>query len=353
MQRWRDLGDLDRLQQKIAMEINAGGYDIFFANTCAFTFVPAILKYIDIPSVYYLHEPFGPGTERVNERPELARRNWRDVFDRYDPLFKLYWNRKHAIQRQSVQKTSKLLANSHFTAQCNQAAFGREAIFCPLGVDINDFQPIPGSPREEFVFSVGEMSLRKGFEFIIKSLARIPVGQRPPLKLACNSVKPEELAYINELASCLDVNLQVLYKLDVATLREYYNRARLCVYTPIKEPFGLVPLEAMACGTPVVGVREGGVTESIVHEHTGLLVERDPDRFAAAVQSLLADPDLVETYGRNAREYVIQNWSWDNSVSLLSAQFRSVCLNRPAVRQITSEDQCSVAKQIFPHQNGE
>lgn len=327
MQRWRDLGDLDKLHQEIAKEINVGDYDIFFANTCAFTFVPAVLKYVDIPSVYYLHEPFGPGLERVDERFDPSHRNWRDTVDRYDPLFHLYWDRLHAIQRQSMQKTSKLLANSHFTAQCNQAVFGRESIFCPLGVDLNDFQPIPGSSREDFVLSVGEMSLRKGFDFIIESLAKIPVNERPPLKLACNSVRPRELDYINELAGRTHVDVQVLYKLDVEKLRDYYNRARLCVYTPVREPFGLVPLEAMACGTPVVGVREGGVVESIVHERTGLLVDRDSDRFAAALQSLLADPGLAETYGRNAREHVTQNWSWDHSVSLLDFQLKALCLN--------------------------
>jgi glycosyltransferase involved in cell wall biosynthesis len=327
MQRWQDLGDLDGLQQKIAREINTGNYDIFFANTCAFTFVPAILKYVDIPSVYYLHEPFGPGMERIDDRTDQPSWNWRDRIDRYDPFFQLYWNRLHAIQRQSVEKVSRLLANSHFTAQCNQAVFGRESIFCPLGVDLNDFQPVPGSPREEFVLSVGEMSLRKGFDFIIESLAKIPANRRPPLKLACNAVKPRELDYINELAGRCQVDVQVLYKLDKEKLRDYYSRARLCVYTPINEPFGLVPLEAMACGTPVVGVREGGVMESIVHEHTGLLVERDPDRFAAAVQSLLANPDLADAYGRNAREHVTRNWSWDHSVKLLSSNLKSTCLN--------------------------
>jgi glycosyltransferase involved in cell wall biosynthesis len=327
LQRWRDLGDLDRLQKKIAKEINAGGYDIFFANTCSFTFVPAVLKYVNIPSVYYLHEPFGSGMERIDVRPDPARRNWRETMDRYDLFHHLYWNRMHAIQRQSMQKVNRLLANSHFTAQCNQKVFGRESIFCPLGVDLNDFQPIPGSSREGFVLSVGEMSLRKGFDFIIESLAKIPVNQRPPLKLACNSVKPAELEYIQELAGRSHVDVEILYNLNVGKLREYYNRARLCVYTPRKEPFGLVPLEAMACGTPVVGVREGGVVESIVHGQTGLLVERDPDRFAAAVQSLLANPDLVETYGRNAREHVIQNWNWDRSVSLLGSHLKSACLN--------------------------
>lgn len=72
-----------------------------------------------------------------------------------------------------------------------------------------------------------------------------------------------------------------------------YNKAQICVYAPVLEPLGLVPLESMACGTPVVGVREGGVLESIVHEQTGLLTERDPAQFAGAVQHLLSNPALA------------------------------------------------------------
>jgi glycosyltransferase involved in cell wall biosynthesis len=83
------------------------------------------------------------------------------------------------------------------------------------------------------------------------------------------------------------------------------------------EPFGLVPLEAMACGTPVVGVQEGGVQESILHKHTGLLVDRDPVQFAAAVQNLLSNPALASEYGRNGREHVLRHWTWDQSVAAL------------------------------------
>jgi glycosyltransferase involved in cell wall biosynthesis len=92
------------------------------------------------------------------------------------------------------------------------------------------------------------------------------------------------------------------------------------------EPFGLVPLEAMSCGTPVVGVREGGVQESIIHEHTGLLVKRDPEKFALAVQRLLSDKDLADEYGRNGREHVLKNWTWEQSVDSLE-KYLFACAN--------------------------
>jgi glycosyltransferase involved in cell wall biosynthesis len=73
-------------------------------------------------------------------------------------------------------------------------------------------------------------------------------------------------------------------------------------------------LESMASGTPVVGVREGGVEESILHQCTGLLVERNPQEFAQAVRYLLSNRDVATEYGRNGREHVLENWTWENSV---------------------------------------
>ena len=87
------------------------------------------------------------------------------------------------------------------------------------------------------------------------------------------------------------------------------------------EPFGLVPLEAMACSTPVIGVREGGIQESVIHEYNGLLVERDVRLFGDAIQYLLANPDLSSNYGRNGREHVMMNWTWEKSVSSLNSYF--------------------------------
>ncbi len=59
-----------------------------------------------------------------------------------------------------------------------------------------------------------------------------------------------------------------------------YNKANLVVYTPYQEPFGLVPLESMSCGTPVVGVNDGGVMETVTNGKTGILTERDTKIFA-------------------------------------------------------------------------
>jgi glycosyltransferase involved in cell wall biosynthesis len=109
-----------------------------------------------------------------------------------------------------------------------------------------------------------------------------------------------------------------------------YNKARLCVYAPVKEPFGLVPLEAMACGTPVVGVREGGVSESVRHGETGLLTERDPRQFAEAIISLLNDPERRTQCGCQGRIFVEKQWQWEQSVRDLERHLTEVARCRQA-----------------------
>ena len=78
----------------------------------------------------------------------------------------------------------------------------------------------------------------------------------------------------------------------------------------------------MACGTPVIGVAEGGVLETIVHEQTGLLLDRKPDAFADAIIELMENVNRRNEYSAQAREYVCQNWTWDNATKKLEQYFK-------------------------------
>jgi glycosyltransferase involved in cell wall biosynthesis len=328
VQRIRDLADPDRLHEKIAGLINAGGYDVLFAQTSQFTFIPPLLQYVKIPSVYYLHEPIGTGFFRRYSRPYLAEGSRQAVLDRFDPLVRSYRDHLLHMQKCSISNTNKLLANSRYTNLANEAIFDRSAQVCPLGVDLDEFHPLPNVARENFVISVGEMSARKGFDFIVESLSRIQSSDRPLLKLACNRINVDELKYVEGLAARHRVDIEVLSHLGVDELTRLYNRARFCVYAPVMEPFGLITLESLACGTPVVGIREGGLPESIQHEINGLLVDRDLDLFAQAILQLIKNPDLIETYGRNGREIVAKQWTWDRSVSLLESHLMECAYHR-------------------------
>ena len=317
LQRWRDLGTLTNIHKQIAVDINAGDYGVVLANTSMYTFTPILASYVDIPIIYYLHEPVGRAANRYISRPYQRKNRARGFFDRYDPLIKLYRKHLELLQVESIQATDCFLANSAFTQACMKAAYGVDAPICRYGVDLDEFEPVQGISRESHLLSVGELSPRKGYDFLVDSLGHIPADQRPKLRIACNSVQTQEREYIKNLADEKGVVLEILTNLNTEKLKIEYNQAALCVYAPVDEPFGLVPLEAMACGTPVVGVREGGIAESIVHERTGLLVERDAQHFASAVQYLLSNPSVAEEYGRNGLEHILENWTWEKSVTTL------------------------------------
>ena len=92
-----------------------------------------------------------------------------------------------------------------------------------------------------------------------------------------------------------------------------YNKAKLVVYAPYLEPFGYVPLEAMACGTPVVGVKEGGLRESILHNKTGLLTQRNEKDFANAIIQLLNDEELWNKLSQTGIKYIESAWTLEKA----------------------------------------
>jgi len=257
----------------------------------------------------------------------LRNNGVRNALNHFDPLIRLYHRRLDSVQLRSLLQTTRLLANSHFTQSCMKAAYDVEARVCQYGVDCESFRPMRTIQKQNHVISVGELSPRKGFDFLVESLGQIPSAGRPALILACNSVDSSERDYIQSLAADYGVELTILINLDTDQLAIEYNKARVCIYAPVQEPFGLVPLEAMSCGTPVIGVKEGGVEESIVHEKTGLLVERNPARFASGVQYLLYNSTLAAEYGRQGREHILRNWTWDKSVAKLKEHLTDCSLS--------------------------
>ena len=322
LQRWRDLAVLEQLDRRIAQEINSGGYDVVFAQPCIYTLIPGVMRFLRVPSVYYLHEPFGRITTRAFVRPYLKQNRWRMFANRIDPLIRMYRRRLERTQTRSVQCVTQLLANSEFTRAQILRQFNLDAPVVHYGVNTEKFRPRVDVAKTNAVISVGEMSPRKGFDFLVASLALIPAAQRPALTLVCNSQIAEERAYIESLAAANGIALCILVNLNTEQLAIEYNRAPVCVYAPVAEPFGFVPLEAMACGTPVVGVSEGGVCESVRGGETGILTERDPRKFADAIIALLSNPAHCSELGAQARSYVETEWWWDQSAHAIENYLR-------------------------------
>jgi alpha-1,3/alpha-1,6-mannosyltransferase len=94
-----------------------------------------------------------------------------------------------------------------------------------------------------------------------------------------------------------------------STIRDLLAQCRCVIYTPDDEHFGLVPLEAMAAGRPVIAAHSGGPLETIRDGETGLLCDGTPDAFANAIASLLLHPEVSELMGRAGRSRVAEHFS--------------------------------------------
>jgi glycosyltransferase involved in cell wall biosynthesis len=311
-----DLLRLHALQRRLAREINTRSYDVLFVHHCQFERAPSLLQFSRTPAVYYCQEPprlfYEPRIPRSHHRLSTVQR----LVNCVDPFPILYRAVLLRRDRASVRSASGILVNSAYSRESFYRIYGLFAAVCYLGVDTHRFSPLP-VPRKDYVLSVGVLDPRKGFDFLVHSLALIDEAQRPPLVLVNNAGDDRERRYLQTLAQRLRVSISFRTLVSDEELVHLYSQAALTLYAPIMEPFGFVPVESMACGTPVIGVREGGVRESVVHGVTGLLVDRDPVEAALAVRELLADEERLNYYGREGREHVLNSWTWDRTAAQL------------------------------------
>jgi glycosyltransferase involved in cell wall biosynthesis len=208
----------------------------------------------------------------------------------------------------------------------------------PCGVDTTLFTP--EGPSEEKtrpfrIMTVGRLVPRKGVGLTISALARLVAEGRTDIELVIlgGSTGPNEVGDDPDVqrllahARALGVDDHVTFRGQVAQaeLPSALRSADLVVCAPWYEPFGIVPLEAMATGTPVVAAAVGGLIDSVVHGATGLHVPpRDAPAIADAVQSLLDDPAALAAFGRAGVLRAQSRYSWSKVASETERAYRKV-----------------------------
>jgi len=316
--RMLDLVRIEKVNRQIAQDIDAGGYDLAFIHPCQVENCPSVVYFLKkTPSVYYCPESLRTLYEVMPARPYDGRESsGRQVLNRVDPLPGLFHRAQKQRDARNLRAADRILVNSEFTRQSVNKIYQVEAKVSRLGVDDRLFRKIVYE-KQPFVLSVGSLTPLKGFDFVIRALAQLPPERRLPLRIVSNFQNPPERDYLTGLANSLDVDLTLLDGISDEMLVRLYNQATLVLYAPIREPFGFVAIEAMACGTPVVAVREGGVCETVIDSKVGLLTDRREEDFAQAILTLLDHPDRLQEYGQNARTYVKEQWTWDRAVEIL------------------------------------
>ena len=321
----KEIERMDRTCAMAAKEINQGDFDVLFANSCQSFFSPAIGRFVNLPSALYLQEPNRHLYEAMPRLPWIGRDktdrvqlSLREIATRARDLADLRKARlRSEYELRNARAFDTILVNSLFSRESLLRAYGLDAQVCYLGVDTAQFHcPAPYVPREDFIVGLGALQIQKNITFVIEALALVP-PPRPPLVWIGNAADDEYVAHLQRLAEARGVCLDTRVMLSDVEVVDLLNRALLMVYAPRLEPFGYAPLEANACGLPVVGVAEGGVRETVVDGVNGLLVESDPQAMAQAIERLRVAPDLARLLGQGGRRMAESRWSLDTAVDHL------------------------------------
>jgi glycosyltransferase involved in cell wall biosynthesis len=163
---------------------------------------------------------------------------------------------------------------------------------------------------------VGHISPRKGLKHLVRAMPAVLDAIGNVKFVVIGPDRGEEAALI-KLAARLGTSDSLIFTghLNHGTVMDAYPTADVFVLPSEYEAFGIVLLEAMAAGRPVIASRVGGTMDIIQNGQTGLLVdEKDPGQLAQAIIRLLRDREAAEKLGGRAREYAIGKYSWDTIV---------------------------------------
>ncbi len=239
--------------------------------------------------------------------------------------------REHAvrydIERRMMAASDRIVALTSVDRQQMIRHYGEQApiVVIPGGVDLERFAPLPQAtarqelgldPSARIILFVGRIQRLKGLEILLRALAQLSdigaqlviVGGRPG-----NSHESREIQRLQHLAARLGIAEQTRFVGAVPHehLPSYYAAADVLAMASSYESFGLVAVEALACGTPVVATRVGGLRSIVRDGETGLLVPwRDADLFAERLRRVLSDAALRARLASNARASVLE-FGWD------------------------------------------
>lgn len=282
----------------------------------------------------------------------LVRREHQGAADAFPPA-------RIAIEQRLVEKADGLIAECPQDRADLVRLYGADEdriSMVPCGVDLENFSSRPrsaarralGWPEDEFIIlQLGRLVPRKGVDNVIEGLATLPAAVRERSRLIIvggespepNEDRTPEIGRLRRLASRLGVAHRVWFagQRQRAALANCYAAADVFVTTPWYEPFGITPLEAMACGRPVIGADVGGIRYTVVDGVTGHLVPpREPAALAQKLWHLYTHPQEARKMGRAGQQRVRARFTWDRVAQQLVHAYRSVQV--PALVEADVED---------------
>jgi D-inositol-3-phosphate glycosyltransferase len=226
----------------------------------------------------------------------------------------------------------------------------------PCGFDPEELAPVDRSlarrelglsENERVILHVGRMVPRKGADNVIRGFGRYVKNSPEKSRLLIvggesDHPDPKITPEIGRLMSVaheegVTDHVQFTGRRTRDRLRTYYSAADVFVTTPWYEPFGITPVEAMACGTPVIGSAVGGIKFTVDHGETGLLIPpNDPDALSEAFGEFFRDPRIRARYSENSLARAHRFFRWDSMACAIEAILNRLISEKPVMNIIIS-----------------
>jgi len=259
---------------------------------------------------------------------------------------------RFTIEEQLMQEADRIVAECPQDKEDMEKLYGADSgriDIVPCGFDPEEFGPLSGGARAQLgldeddflLLQLGRMVPRKGVDNVIRALAALRDRHRVCARLLVvggNSAEPDpavtpEIGRLMELAASLGVADSVTFtgQRPRAQLRDYYGAANVFVTTPWYEPFGITPVEAMACGTPVVGTAVGGIKHTVIDGKTGFLVPpNDPAALAEKLCWLHRHPKEAQRFGWAGMQRAYRHYTWRSVAGRIAESYEAALQPLPA-----------------------
>ena len=271
------------------------------------------------------------------------------------------------IEERIVAEADRIIAECPEDERDLLSLYGADPLrlrMVPCGFDADEFSPIDRTDARRILdlpqdvpiaLQLGRMVPRKGVDTAIEALAHVPddarlivVGGSSPIP---DPTKNAELARLMRVAEDAGVAHRVSFTgaRDRDILKLYYSAADVFVTAPWYEPFGITPLEAMACAIPVIGSDVGGLRYTIEDGVTGLRVPpRDPAALGAAMAELLTDKERAVAMGRAGCARVRERFTWRQVALQIEEVYRETLAKRArSVSALTTTGDAAIVDQGF------
>lgn len=270
-----------------------------------------ILRRSTLPAVCYCHTPLKIRHDPVaraglRERSALQYRMAQAIGPAFDVVDRRLWQRYVHAFVNSAATEAKLAAG-------NLVPSGPIEILHP-GVDVERFHDDGTRDREPFLLVAGRIMWQKRIELAIEAQSIAEQEGYDGSLVVAGTVDAKSLSYLDELRRRAE-GLRVRFEtdLDDDRLAGLYRRATALVFTAPNEDFGIVPLEAMASGCPVIAIDRGGVRETVVDDRTGWLLPDDASAFARRFQDVMSAGAALDPVRAAARARA-RDFGWDRFV---------------------------------------